>query len=86
MKKLSLLVLLVGLLSMAYASQEIRYEDPWGEAGFSLMQRSSGGVGINFSIKTITLDDTRINVDLLVILLQKYFLSSLVQKKISPRY
>ena len=61
MKKLTFLVLLVGLLSLAYASQEIRYENPWGAAGFSLMQRSDSGVGINYSIETFTLNDTRIN-------------------------
>ena len=61
MKKISLLVLLLSLMSLAFATEEIRYEDPWGAAGFSLMQRSSNGVSINYSIESFTLDDTRIN-------------------------
>jgi hypothetical protein len=61
MKKLTLVLLLLGLLSLAYGNQEIRYEDAWGNAGFSLTQRSSSSVGINYSITSFTLADTRIN-------------------------
>jgi len=61
MKKLTFLVLLLSTASLAFASQEINYEDSWGAAGFSLTQRTNGGVNINFSIDTFTIDDALIN-------------------------
>ncbi|RLC50455.1 MAG: hypothetical protein DRH79_07630, partial [Candidatus Cloacimonadota bacterium] len=49
------------LASFLFSSETIRYEDAWGAAGFSLNQRSSNGVGLNFSIDTFTLEDANID-------------------------
>jgi hypothetical protein len=61
MKRTTLfIVVLVALASMVFASQVIEYNDSWSDAGFSLEQRNSSGVTVNYSIKKFSLTDIRI--------------------------
>ncbi|MCK5051914.1 MAG: T9SS type A sorting domain-containing protein [Candidatus Cloacimonetes bacterium] len=62
MKKTTLfIVVMVALANMVFASQVVEYNDSWSNAGFSLEQRNSSGVTVNYSIKEFSLTDIRIN-------------------------
>ena len=62
MKRTTLMiVVLVAFTSIVFASQVIEYNDSWSDAGFSLEQRNSSGVTVNYSIKEFTLNDIRID-------------------------
>ena len=70
MKRTTLMiVVLVALTSMVFASQVIQYDDSWSNAGFSLEQRNNSSVSVNYSIKEFSLNDIRINGEDLVNLL-----------------
>jgi len=67
MKRTTLMIIiLVAFASMVFASQVIEYNDSWADAGFSLEQRNSSGVTVNYSIKEFSLNDIRINGENLV--------------------
>ena len=67
MKKTTLfIVVLLALVNMVFASQVIKYNDSWSNAGFSLEQRNGSGVTVNYSIKEFSLTDIRINGENLV--------------------
>jgi len=54
MKRTTLMiVVLVALTSMVFASQVIQYDDSWSNAGFSLEQRNNSSVSVNYSIKEL---------------------------------
>ncbi|MDA3813683.1 MAG: C25 family cysteine peptidase, partial [Candidatus Cloacimonetes bacterium] len=61
-----MIVLLLALSNMVFASQVIEYTDSWSNAGFSLEQRNSSAVTVNYSIKEFSLTDIRINDENLV--------------------
>ena len=67
MKRTTLMIIgLVAFASMVFASQVIEYNDSWSDAGFSLEQRNSSGVIVNYSIKEFSLNDIRIDGENLV--------------------
>ena len=59
--KIAILTILFTIATMAFASQNITYDNAWSEAGFNLNRISGSGVGITFSIDEFTLEDVRIN-------------------------
>ncbi|MCD6177377.1 MAG: hypothetical protein J7K29_06030, partial [Candidatus Cloacimonetes bacterium] len=78
MKKTTLMIIvLVALTTIAFASQVISYNDSWSEAGISLEQRNGSGVTVNYSIKEFSLADIQINgEDLVNILLPEVMLQN----------
>jgi len=62
MKKTTLLIFVMfALVSLAFASEVIKYNDNWASAGFSLEQRNGSGVQVNYSISEFSLNDIRVN-------------------------
>ena len=61
--KIFLVITLLALASLAFASEptSIKYDDSWGQAGFTLEQSGPTGVEVNFSINEFILDDVVIN-------------------------
>ncbi|MCF7858875.1 MAG: hypothetical protein K9N07_06050, partial [Candidatus Cloacimonetes bacterium] len=76
-KTILFIVMLIALTNLAFASQVIEYVDSWADAGFSLQQRSSSKVTVNYSIEKFSLQDVNIKGEEMVsVLLPDEFLQN----------